>query len=1152
MEKRPNMKKWLLYTAFLLISMLTGTSCVMDNDDLPDCPPPPIDKEAPVVTAGLYCNDKLIAWGEENSIGVFLIDNEKETLLQDSLGAPYILNEAEKGIFIPQWGISNQVIERPPLNVVYDALGIFPYGNVLKNTQSVSLSIADQSRPDKLDIFIPRRVHNVTAETDTIHLDFYRRMSRLLFNLSMTEVSADQTEVKSDEKLSGAAIWVNGFPINGTFALDNDKVETNDIQSFEAYMTENGKQGQAIVFPSVSTKDVRIQVSLPQYPDTIYSFVLNDDILLEACHSYELSLDMKYIYKPEIKKYRIKYRYEGKANSQNVEVTRTSSKLPWGEGDIIILDENNDFTFQYQSNLKVSVRTEDGETLPMTSGKPYTFEQIRKDITIIIYAEEEKPEPDPDPEPEKTYKVTYRYTGEANSSNVKVYKNDMNTEWAQTETITVKENEHFTFGFRSDMIVSVKTNEGENLIMNSGSPYTFTKINKDIEIIINAETPEYAVKYAFVGDYTDRLVTVEKKAQNTFNSWGKTETVWVREGNDFTFKATGEVNVTVKVGDKTLRPNTDGSYTLENIYEDIIVVISTNVHKVIYQYEPDGSANKDNVSVYKNEALTETWKEKTEIIWVEDGNDFVFGTDSHYELIVTDNHGPLTPIKVSGSITQNTFKIKNITKDMVVIITAEIEEDLVNHKVIYMLMNAAKGNTTVMTEGASWAEDVAGVKTVSDGSNFSFTATGNYTLTVTALYPNDPKNLVTVKTNGDNYTIENIKKNVLIFISATTHTVDYTFTGNKYIIDNKVSIPILGDAKTWNEKETITVDNNGKVTIKNNSNFTIIVSGWGDEAFSLSPRSSQELADITKDIHLEIKADIVKVTYVLDDTDAGWLEIKQNNQNWNAGDANAKYMDKNTDFAFNCRPKAENVAIEYVREKNDGDISGLAYKYTLAKTDADKEIHIKAVKTYKVTYEITAAAGTNVPTDFQVFKDQNGNSWTAGTGGELIKHAGSSFTFGYPSEYIKDYTITVEKKVNSQKEPITMTAEGTYTENINNDTHYIIHLAKKPVVTVNYDKDIEIKGLEGGPVDYSSSKEFTATVNDPKWEITVTIKENGNAKEEKLEPTNGKYIVENITKDTTINLTKHRKPADMPINADIHIWEELPPINGGIIYPKTN
>lgn len=1163
MEKRLNIKKWLLGTALLLISMLAGTSCVMDNDDLPDCPPPtPPSKDAPVVTAGLYCNEKLIAWEEGNAIGVYLIDNEKEALLQDSLGAPYILNDVEKGIFLPQWGISEQVISRPPLGAVYDALGIFPYGNALKDTKTVSLSVTDQSDPEKLDLFIPHRVHSITAETDTIRLDFYRRMSRLLFNLTMTEVGADNTETEANAKLAGASIQVNGLPVNGTFALESDKVETDGIQPFQAYMAENGQQGQAIVFPGTSTKDVRFQVSLPQYPDTLYSFVFSEEMILESCRTHTLALNMKYVHKPAIKQYNIKYRYEGAANKDNVTVTRGNNLTAWGEGDIIVVDENSDFTFQYQSSLKVSVRTEDGEVLPMTPGKPYTFHEIQKDITVIIYVEED-PGPGPGPDPEITHKVTYRYEGEANANNVTVFKDGMSSKWAQTETITVKDKEDFTFGFRSDMIVSVKTKDGETLSMSSGNPYTFTKVEKDIEIIIHADTPEYAVKYVFEGEHTEGNVSVEKAiSQGNFGSWGKTETVYVREGNDFTFKVDQNTNsgfpitISVKVKNQDVPKNLNGSYTLKNIYEDITVVISTNLHKVIYEYI-DG-ANEENVSVYKSSsfATDKKWTEKTEIIYVDHNANFTFGTDSRHELVVTENGTSMIAQSVSGEVTKNTFELKNIQEDKKVIIGAKTEEDLLEHKVKYVLLGAAIGNTTVTTGNEAWAENDAGVKTVADGDGFSFNATCQWNLTVTAIESNTG-NSVDVSNNDNSYSLSNIKKNVTVHIRATTHTVSYTYSG-KHVDATTVPISKGDNEQKWQPRDEnkVTVDHNDQFTFKNNSTHTITVSGWGETPFTLNPNESKTLANITQNIKLTISADLVKVTYVLDgDTHADWLKVTlANDHNWAASDAGVQYIDKGNNFNFNCEAAKAGVAIDYVKDLGT-DVTHSGTAYALSNVQTDKVIHIKAVKTHKVTYEVTVApnTGTTKPSPFPVWQDNKNQSWQEGQTGVVTIKAGTDFAFGF--NYDESYKVTVRKKGSATDIVGEGTNEITYTEkDIQQDTHFIITLERRPRVTIACPSEITHNITKSGYVDYNTSTgEFIPTIKNKKYIIVVTVRgddstSNGYTFNNKDD---NKYEVTNITKDITITLTKSRKPADMPINADIHIWEELPAINGGIIYPKS-
>ena len=1153
MKKKINMKKWLLYTYIVLATMLTGTSCITDNDDLPDCPTPKPSEEAPAVRAGLYCNEKLIAWEDGKSIGIYMIDNATESLLNDSLGAPYILNSAATGLFLPQWGVGEQIIKRPPFGVIYDALGIYPYGTSLKNTKSISLSIADQSNQDKLDVFIPRRVHGITNETDSIQLDFYRRMSRLLFNLKLTEVKADKTEVEANDKLTGATILVNGLPVDGTFQLDNDKLETGEAKVFQAYAAENGKQGQAIVFPNKSTKDIRFQVSIPQYPDTLYSFVLDKDLTFESCHSYVLDFDMKYVQRPIIKQYNVKYRYEGKANKDNVTVTRSTTPIAWGEGDIIRLDENNDFTFRYTSDLKVSVRTEDGQTLSMTSGQPYTFKNIQKDITIIIYADEEVK---PDPEPEVKHKITYRYEGEANVNNVHVFKNGMTDAWSLNQTLEVKDKANYTFGYNSSMIVTVKTQNGGTLSITSGKPYTFTNITSDIEIIISAVTPEYAVKYIFEGEYTEANVKVQKeKGSSSFEAWAKTQTVYVTEGNNFTFKPNSNYKVTVMVNGKPLDKNADGaSYTIKNIYENKLIIISTNIHKVSYEYI--GGATKDNVSVYKTNSFTSTdlWTEKTEEILVDHDTDFTFGTYSEHEVAATGNKVVLTANPVPDSRGKNTFKLEKVSRDIIVLINAHTEENLFIHDVEYKFIgNANDNNTTVTTSASAWETDV--IQKVNDGESFSFTASSKYTLTVTAKFTNDLSVDVPIIKTGDTYTIHNIKKNVIISIEAIIWKVNFSYSGD-YV--DATRVPVYkeedGVSTKWDTNYTVKADNDNNFTFENKSDkYTVTVSGYGTP-FELKPGEKHTISNIKQNINLVVSAHIYTVIYKFDnpasDQVATWVDVKLGSNPWPVENAGVQYIEKGKSFTFNCAIKTGiNGRIVYVHE-NNADVNHSGNVYTLSNIESDKEVHIKAVKTYTVYYKFKD--GTTPPKDFKIWKKTPASTdqedWTTiGEDGKVTLDAGSNF----------DFAINQKLDITINNAPVVLNNSSYTISSIQEDKVIVLDGGGKPFVTI-IDNTGKIDVTYPEHSDFVTSGEsFTIKPKLPtdmevKYEIKVYTKLTGSTSTGTSVTPNsdGSYTLTGVTKDTDLEIRVVRKGADMVIKASIVEWLELKNVPGGSIFPN--
>ena len=870
MMKGITVKKWLLGIFVLLTTTLMGTSCIMGNDELPDCPPN-FEKEALQVTANAFCNDKRIDWEEDSRIGVYLINNEKNSLLQDSTGAPYLFKDKDANIFSPQWISDNFVLTRPVYGITYDAIGIYPYGVSLTDTKSLSISIQDQKKPEMLDIFTAHRTKGITYNTDTIHLDLYRRMSRFLFNLKLTEVNADKSETAADEKLAGATILVDGLPTTGRFALDDDELETSQVQTFQSYMATNGKTGQAIVFPGITKQEVRLQISLPQCPDTLYSFVLDKDLELEACRSYGLDLYLKHIIHPNINQYNIKYRYEGSANKNNVNVNRGSSPVTWGEGDIIRVDENSNFTFSYESDLTVSVRTEDGETLSMASGKPYTLTQINKDITLIISAEEPKPDPDPDPEV-KTHKVTYIFQGDANKNNVSVYKNGMTAAWAKEETIVVEDKKDFSFGFRSDLDVTVKV-DGKNVQMISGKAYTIPEVTKDIVIVISAEIPvppapnRYIVKYIREGKHAQENITVTKgKGQNSFEAWEEKESITVLQGSSFTFKQEKlctDCTVTTKVKDAALSIGTDGSYTFTNIKENITIIISTDMHHVTYVFDETEEQVKSMVDVKQNGS---EWALPI-VKMVKTGDDFSFDCGIK---AVNKEIARIVYVKENGRdvpVLTDTYTLADIRSDKEIHIRA-----VRTHTVYYQFEAgsakpdgfniAGKGNETVN----SWTEGNTHKIIVDAGDNFIFSM--NKDLTVTSTGQQFPAS--TTGGLGYQYTATNVQNDIIITLKTDKPYVSFTMPAG-VTCDKNSDFVISGTTFSFKPQYPADKPENRyllKVGYKKNSESSFTPLEVSNNGFFTIPYSITEDTDIN--ITIVRKPADIKITATIKD----WTELK--------------------------------------------------------------------------------------------------------------------------------------------------------------------------------------------------------------------------------------------------------------------------------------
>lgn len=290
-----NMRKRIQHTVCFLWAILTMTSCIMKDEDLPDCPEVVV-KEPIEVTASLYCNDKHIEWPDSSHIGILMLEGGTNIPVEAGGMKEYRLVDKLTKLFIP--AVSVNPINRPEIGATQDATGVYPYGTKVNDRMEVSFSVADQSNQQALDLITAKRTVNITHETDTVHLDFYRRLSRMLFTLSLTEVAANGTRKNMDTKLAGAKIEIVGMHTSALFSLNEQKFTTSASGLIRAYMQADAKSGQAIVFPREAGKGITFKITLPLYPDTTYIYAMDSELEFTSCKSYKFDIPMEYKIKP--------------------------------------------------------------------------------------------------------------------------------------------------------------------------------------------------------------------------------------------------------------------------------------------------------------------------------------------------------------------------------------------------------------------------------------------------------------------------------------------------------------------------------------------------------------------------------------------------------------------------------------------------------------------------------------------------------------------------------------------------------------------------------------------------------------------------------------------------------------------------------------
>lgn len=384
-----DMGKWNRLLLFCLSAAWSFQACIMDIDkELPDCAPVPAETIA--VTATLYNNGQEKAWPDGSRIGVMMLQSGTGRFVSEPPVKPYSLGDASVNLFLPVPGCSP--VSRPEEGTVCDATGVYPAGVAVSEGPEAALSVADQSDPQALDLITARRTAGITSKTDTIHLDFYRQMCRLLFNLSLTEIDASGNRTNADSRLAGAILEIDGMNVSGAFSWNDFALAVSNPGVFRALMAAGGKNGQAVVFPRAPGAGVTFRVTLPYYTDTVYTFTMDPALALSAGKSYTFDVDLEYRKKaPQPAYHQVTYEYDGNwaGTALSVEKKNGTAYDNWNPAETVTVNNGGDFTFRYtkQPGFAADVTvTLNGKVLgAAVPGGDVAFGPVTEDMHFVFY-----------------------------------------------------------------------------------------------------------------------------------------------------------------------------------------------------------------------------------------------------------------------------------------------------------------------------------------------------------------------------------------------------------------------------------------------------------------------------------------------------------------------------------------------------------------------------------------------------------------------------------------------------------------------------------------------------------------------------------------------------------------------------------------------
>lgn len=190
------------------------------------------------------------SWTVNDRIGVFM----KQA--GEALESTAIVGEGDNVPFVTKQGNGNfrsdgKVIEYPSDGSGVDFIAYYPYQSALDD-YIYKVDIADQSKPEDIDLLYADNLTGRTATSAMGNLQFRHRLSQLVINLN----SSDNTD------FSNLAVSVSGVKTKADFNLADGSL-TVDGQSGTTFgMHRTGNAAEAILLPTNTVDGIRLTLTL--------------------------------------------------------------------------------------------------------------------------------------------------------------------------------------------------------------------------------------------------------------------------------------------------------------------------------------------------------------------------------------------------------------------------------------------------------------------------------------------------------------------------------------------------------------------------------------------------------------------------------------------------------------------------------------------------------------------------------------------------------------------------------------------------------------------------------------------------------------------------------------------------------------------------
>ena len=221
------------------------------------------DREAPIIegdkvqanfTAGIAAATRAsdVLWDVNDAIGIVMLNHDSKDIEDEAFNLRYFTTTAG-GNFTP--GGASSIIYFPQNGDEVTFKSYYPYKESLQRNMLIPVSVANQTTLPVIDFMSAEHLSGFSKNDPNVHLEFHHRLSKVIFNLSISE---EVTGILPED----VSLTIKGMKTTGTYDLLNEKLIVDDASGADLALPIRGKKTErtGIVLPRAAGSGVTFEL----------------------------------------------------------------------------------------------------------------------------------------------------------------------------------------------------------------------------------------------------------------------------------------------------------------------------------------------------------------------------------------------------------------------------------------------------------------------------------------------------------------------------------------------------------------------------------------------------------------------------------------------------------------------------------------------------------------------------------------------------------------------------------------------------------------------------------------------------------------------------------------------------------------------------